>query len=133
MANRKEVVVGLARVSTLGQVEHGTSLDGQEAAIRKWAADQNCEVRHIYREDGKSGALYLARLDVQSALRDIEEGRAHVLVTHKMDRAGRDVDVLRQIKRRVESAGGRLVFADGMDFAPNAAGKFMFNNMANYA
>jgi len=132
MSTHQDKAVMLLRVSTLPQAMQGTSLETQEAACRQVLAQKNIEIYKVYREDGKSGALYLTRDDVQAAIRDIEEGKANVFISHKLDRAARDVDVLRDIRRRVLNAGGRFIF-DGMEFESNAAGDMMFTNLASFA
>src|SRR5688500_15521927 len=118
------------RVSTAIQAIEGTSLDGQELDCLRKATDIKATVHAIYRDEGVSGAAYLTRKGIQQALADIESGAANVLITAKIDRAGRDVDVLRDIKRRVKEAGAMLVFADGLNFENNATGNLMFNQMA---
>ncbi len=122
-----------ARVSTPGQAVEGTSLESQEASCLRKAAAENAQVVAIYREEGISGGLYLARPDIQAALQKIESGEANLLIFPKVDRVGRTVDVIHAIKRRVERAGGRLVFADGMDYGSNAVGNFTFTQMAAIA
>src|SRR5438105_3029255 len=120
------------RVSTGKQVEN-TSLDAQETACLQAAEREGAAIHAIYRDEGISGKLYHARTGLQQALADIEEGRANLFVTYKLDRAGRDVDILRAIKRRVEAAGARLVFADGLNFQRNAVGNLMFTQLAGFA
>ena len=126
---RRAVVV--ARVSSSGQDEN-TSLDSQVAACLKDAAECGATVAAIFTEV-ISGTLYQARPKMQEALTMIESGQASVLITAKMDRAGRDVDALRDIKRRVERAGGELRFANGMNFSNDALGKFIFSQFASVA
>ena len=121
------------RVSTGEQAEHGTSLDGQEAACLRKAREMNAQVVDVCSDPGVSGARYLTRPGIQSALAAIEAGRANLLIVAKLDRSGRDVDALRDIKKRVELAGGSLVFADGMNFQNNATGKLLFTQLAGFA
>lgn len=121
------------RVSTDGQADKGTSLDAQEYSCLKKAAELGAEVVKVHSDPGVSGALYLARPGIQAALRDIEDGVANTLIIAKLDRTGRDVDVVRDIRNRVEAAGARIVFADGLNFESNATGKLMFTQMAAFA
>src|SRR5205085_12388895 len=58
---------------------------------------------------------------------------ANLLITMKLDRTGRDVDIIRLIQKRVTNAGGRLIFADGMNFENNATGRLMLTQMAGFA
>src|SRR5579872_2857803 len=121
------------RVSSLRQAEEGTSLEAQELACLHKSADIGAQVVGVYRDEGVSGARYLTRPGIQAALSDIEAGRANTLVTYKLDRAGRDVEILRDIKRRVERAGGSLVFADGTTFKKNATGDLLYTQLAAFA
>ena len=78
-------------------------------------------VLDVIRDEGVSGALYYTREGIQKALNHLELGAASILIVAKLDRAGRDVDALRDIRRRVNKVG-ELVFADGVQFAANATG-----------
>jgi site-specific DNA recombinase len=122
-----------ARVSTPGQAEEGTSLETQEAVCLKRAHELGAEIVGILADEGISGALFLSRPGIQKALAAIEEGRANTLITMKLDRSGRDVDDLREIRRRIRRAGGQIIFADGMNFEDNAIGNLMYTQMAAFA
>jgi site-specific DNA recombinase len=119
------------RVSTGGQTEN-TSLAGQYEACKRKALDMGAAIVGVY-EETKSGGLYLTRGELQKALAAIESGEANILVLSKLDRTGREVDSLRDIRRRVENAGAALVFADGMNFEKNAVGNLMFTQMGAFA
>jgi DNA invertase Pin-like site-specific DNA recombinase len=119
------------RVSTDAQTDN-TSLAGQFAAAAKKAEELRLPLA-LHIEDTESGSLYLARPKIQEALAAIEAGQADTLIIYRLDRAGRDVDALRDIRRRVERAGGQLVFADGMQFEKSAVGNLMFTQMGAYA
>ena len=120
-----EPCVIVPRVSTSQQVQ-GTSLDTQEEACVRLAERLHSPVYATYREEGVSGSLYLSRKDLQQALRDIEAGHARIFITYEVDRAGRDVDVIRAIAKRIHAAGGRLFFAkDGTEVDYRGIGKAM--------
>jgi site-specific DNA recombinase len=120
-----EPCVIVPRVSTSQQVQ-GTSLDTQEEACVRLAARLGSPIYATYREEGVSGSLYLSRKDLQQALRDIEAGSARIFITYDVDRAGRDVDVIRAIAKRIRAAGGRLFFAkDGTEVDYQGIGKAM--------
>jgi site-specific DNA recombinase len=121
------------RVSTGQQAEEGTSLEVQEAVCLKKAQEMGAGVMDIISDEGISGAFYLSRPGIQKALSLIEAGEANLLITMKLDRSGRDVDALRLIRKRVTEAGGKLVFADGMNFENNAVGNLMFTQLAGFA
>src|SRR5580658_2974480 len=118
------------RVSSEMQAEQGTSLDAQEAACLRKAAEIGAQIIEIIGDEGVSGRLYLARPGIQKALALIESKEANCLIFMKLDRTGRDVDALRDIRRRVERAGGHLLFADGMNFENNATGDLMFTQLS---
>ncbi len=121
-----------SRVSTGLQVE-GTSLDMQDAANRRKAADMGAVVVEAFSDPGVSGAKYLTRPGIQEALTALRAGEADVLIAYKVDRAGRDAGILRTIRKEVQRLGCQLVFADGMNFENNAMGNFSFNTLANLA
>lgn len=112
------------RVSRDAQAEN-TSHASQLGMALKKATELGAEVVATYQEE-ISGALYRARPDIQASLAKIEAGEADMLIFAKLDRAGRDVDALRDVKRRIERAGGQMVFADGMHFEDNPSGNFLF-------
>ncbi len=119
------------RVSTETQ-EDNSSLAAQFVACQKKAADMGAEVvAHL--EEVESGGLYLARPKIQKALKLIEAGAANILIVMRLDRTGRDVDDLRDIRRRVAKAGGQMVFADGLNFQSGAVGDLMFTQLGAFA
>ena len=121
------------RVSTGKQAEEGTSLENQEVVCLRKAQSEGVSVVDVISDEGVSGDLYLSRPGIQKALTAIEAGDADLLITMKLDRSGRNVDALRLIRRRVTDAGGKLIFADGMNFEDNAIGNLMFTQIAGYA
>ncbi len=123
----------LARVSTFLQAHQGTSLDSQVDDFHSLVERETWDVYKIYREDGVSGGLYSTRTALQSALSDIEEGRATVFVTHAVDRSARESQILNQIRDRVIEAGGRYVLANGTEFADTPEDDLMFGMFANFA
>jgi site-specific DNA recombinase len=90
------------------------------------------QVVAVYEDAGVSGALLLARPGMQSALRDIEEGRADTLIIANLSRYSRDREHQSVIKKRVVAAGARLVFCD-MHFEDTPEGDLAFNIMGDFA
>lgn len=121
------------RVSTDAQAEHGTSLAEQESRCLHKCVEIGAHVVAIHRDEGVSGELYITRPGIQAALADIESGRANVLVMAKVDRSGRDTEIIITIRKRVTRAGGKLVFTDGPNFEDNAMGNLGFNQTAVFA
>ena len=120
------------RVSTELQAEQGTSLATQELVCLRKAQEMGARVVDTIRDEGISGARYFTRDGIQKALNYIETGAANTLIVAKLDRAGRDVDDLRDIRKRVNKSG-EMVFADGLNFANNAVGNFGFTIQAAVA
>lgn len=77
------------RVSTRGQEAEGTSLDTQEAACRRYAADRGYEVAHVFVEVHTGAELWerpqLNRLRELVRRRDVD-----VVVAHAIDRLSRE-------------------------------------------
>lgn len=128
----EEKAVILARVSTAFQANEGTSLEDQTVACTGFAERQGWGIHQVYREDA-SGGLYSTRTALQSAILDIEAGRATVFVTFAIDRSAREARILDEVRRRVLEAGGRYILANGMEFADNPMADFMFGSLANMA
>jgi site-specific DNA recombinase len=119
------------RVSTSDQAEN-TSHNSQLAAAMKKADELGADVIATFKEE-ISGALYEARPDIQTSLSMIEDGRAEMIIFARLDRAGRDVGNLRDVKKRVEAAGGQLIFADGLQFQTGAVGNLLYTQLAGFA
>lgn len=114
------------RVSTTGQAENGTSLAAQFAACLQKAEQIGAAVIEHYEDAGVSGAKYEEREGMQKAIAAIEEGRANVLICYDLSRYSRDSEHQVLIKRRIETAGGRLVFCT-LTFDNNADGDLLFD------
>lgn len=61
-------------------------------------------------EEVESGAAYLGRGKLQSALELIEEGKAGAIIFYALDRFSRDTEHQEVIKKRIHKAGGKLIF-----------------------
>ena len=121
------------RVSTGEQAEHGTSLAAQLVTCQQKAEEIGANVIAHYEDAGVSGGLYLARPGIQSALSDMEAGLADTLIIAKLDRSGRDVDVVRDIARRVSAVGGQLILCDMGVVEWNSNGKMNLTMRAVFA
>jgi len=120
------------RVSTCGQAEHGTSLDEQFASCTKRAEQLGAQVVGHEEDAGVSGGFYTARPGMQAALATIEAGQADTLIIANLSRFSRDREHQSAIKKRVQAAGGRLVFCD-MDFDDTPEGDLAFGIMGTFA
>jgi DNA invertase Pin-like site-specific DNA recombinase len=115
--------IGIVRVSQR-QDDSGHSPEVQVRAMLKQAedADFTLTLADIWDEnvDGNGtvrpasgGATLADRPKLRAAVEAIERGGASVIVAERFDRLFRDLDVQREVIRRVEAAGGRLVTAAG--------------------
>lgn len=120
--------VVVARVSSDPQVE-GTSLDGQLEAGCKKAGLMGLDVLYQFKEEGRSGAYYGVRPEMQEAIRLIEQGKTSHLITLNLTRFARDTEVSTRIKKAVEGSGGTLIFVDWA-YVKSATGNFQFNVMS---
>ena len=114
------------RVSTTGQAESGTSLAAQFAACLQKAEQVGAAVIAHFEDAGVSGATYEERDGLQKAIAAIEEGRANLLICYDLSRYSRDSEHQLLIKRRIENAGGKLVFCT-LSFEDNADGDLLFD------
>ena len=112
------------RVSSEGQADN-TSIDSQFEICSKAALAAGLEVVGDYQETS-SGGLYTTRVGMQSALTDIESGRADALICYDFSRYSRDRIHQLDIKKRLDDVGARLVFAEGGEFPNTPEGDFMF-------
>lgn len=120
------------RVSTEDQAENGTSLEAQELACLRQAAEMGAQVVATHRDEGVSGRLYMTREGVQKALCNVEAGKANLLIVYSISRLSRDVEHQQAIKKRVERAGGRLIVCD-MPMEDTEEGELMFGISGTFA
>lgn len=99
-----------ARVSSPSQ-RNNSSFGRQRAACESFAQTAGLKVVRHY-EEVESGVLYHGRPMLQSALEDIERGRAEVLLVETMDRLLRDVEINQEIPHRIRKSGGFLIFCE---------------------
>ena len=107
-------VTGYIRVSTAGQVKDGTSLDGQQADIKKWAKANGHKLVGIMADEGISGTKVAGakELDGRPALGEalamVSTGEVEGLVVHELDRLARDLIVQETILGEIRRHGGRV-------------------------
>jgi site-specific DNA recombinase len=121
-----------ARVSTEDQAENGTSLETQELACLRRAAELGARVVATYRDEGVSGTLYAGRPEVQKALGAIEAREASMLIVNSISRLSRDVEHQQTMRKRIERAGGQLVICD-MPIGDTEEGDLMFGVSGAFA
>lgn len=103
--------IGYLRVST---AEQALGPEAQRAAILEWARRSGAEIVGWREDRGISGAAPIdERPGLLSALADLEELEAGVLVIAKRDRLARDVMAAAMIERLAAKAGARIISAAG--------------------
>jgi len=122
----------VTRVSTGEQAKHGTSLESQLEMCRGKALALSIPVVAEYEDAGISGGFLLLRTGMQSALADIQEGRADTLICASISRYSRDVEHQQAIRKSVRQAGGSVHFCD-MDFEDTPEGDLAFTVMGGMA
>jgi site-specific DNA recombinase len=88
--NQKIRAVGYVRVSTSQQADHGSSLEVQEAMLRRHAELRGLELIRIEVDAGAS-ASSLERPALQRALASLDSFEASALLVVKLDRLTRSV------------------------------------------
>ncbi|MEO8261817.1 MAG: recombinase family protein [Pseudolysinimonas sp.] len=116
------LALGYCRVSTAGQVEHGASLDAQEATLRAEAERRGWDIE-IVREEGRS-AKSMNRPELQEALRRLDKGDAQILLSVRLDRVSRSVADFAEMMKRSQRRGWGLTFTATAIDTTDASGKF---------
>jgi DNA invertase Pin-like site-specific DNA recombinase len=100
--------------------------EAQRSAIEAWASAQGVTIAAWHDDIDVSGGDELGeRVGLVQALGDVKLHHAGLLVIAKRDRLARDVYVAATIERAVQSAGARVVSADGTANGDTPADAFM--------
>jgi DNA invertase Pin-like site-specific DNA recombinase len=112
-----KIAIASIRVSTDDQK---LGPEAQRSAIEAWAAREGVQVAAWHVDAGVSGASPIEeRPGLLAALSALREHDAGVLVVAKRDRVARDIVIGATVERAANTAGAKLVSADG---AGNAEG-----------
>jgi len=115
---RPSVAVLYTRVSTVGQVDSGLSLEQQERSLRQAATAAGYEDLVLLSDEGVSGKSMQNRPALRQALDLLADGSAGALFVSKMDRLGRKTRDALDIVDLADAQGWRLVALDlGLDTA----------------
>ena len=120
--------IAYLRVSTLGQVEDGVSMDAQEAKVRAWADLNGAEGVLIFRDDGISGKRADNRPGLQKALAAVQDGDA--LVCYSLSRLSRSTRDTLAISEALLRKGADLVSLSEKIDTTSASGKMVFRLLA---
>ncbi len=121
-------VVGYTRVSSIGQVNDGVSLDAQQARIKAWALINDAELVHIYSDEGISGVKG-DRPELLNALDYVVKNGA-TLIVYSLSRLSRSTRDTLEIAEKLEKAGSDLVSLSEKIDTTTAAGKMVFRMLA---
>lgn len=120
--------VGYIRVSTVGQVVDGVSLEAQRAKIQAWAVANDYALVAIHEDAGITGTTMDKRPGLQAALADTGKGMA--LVAYSISRIARSTSDMLEIATGLEKKGADLVSLSEKIDTSSAAGKMVFRMMA---
>lgn len=116
------------RVSTVGQVQDGVSLEMQQAKLRAWAALHDAELVAECSDEGLSGAT-AARPGLQAAI-DLAVRHKAALVVYSLSRLSRSVRDTLTIAEQLRKAGADLVSLSEKIDTTSAAGEMVFTMLA---
>lgn len=128
MSKAANVAICYCRVSTAGQVEHGASLDAQEAILRAEAERRGMGVI-VIRDEGVS-AKDMRRPGLQQALRALDRHEASLLLAVRLDRVSRSVSDFAGLLQRAERRGWGVAFTSSPIDTTSAAGRFSAHVLA---
>ena len=121
-------VVGYNRVSSMGQVEDGISLEAMEFKIRAWADLNGYDNVEIFTDAGMSGSSMEKREALLAALDAI--GKGDVLVVYSLSRLARSTkDTLEIADLLMEKSADLVSLSEKID-TTTAAGKMVFRMLA---
>ena len=107
-------LVNITAVARKSNVRDDTGTPAaQFASIRAWAERTGRVVvaEHVEPGSTSGGTPLHKRKAILAAIRDVEDGKAVEVAVADRDRLDRDLEIRREIIRRVESAGGTVVEA----------------------
>ena len=118
------------RVSTMGQVADGVSLDAQRARIESWCTANGYRLADVHVDAGVSGKRADNRPGLQEALQAVCRARGTALVVYSLSRLARSTRDAINIAERLDKAGADLVSLSERIDTTTAAGKMIFRLLA---
>lgn len=119
------------RVSTMEQVDKGSSLDGQVHALISEAETRGWD--YMVLDDAGQSAKSLNRPALQEALRKLDRGEADFLMSVRLDRVSRSVSDFAGLMDRAARRGWGIVLLSPNIDTTNPAGRFTANVLASAA
>ena len=115
MTQPQWIAAGLARTSTIMQVETGLSMITQPERIKDFAARNGIQIAHIYEEPGVSGRQARRKV-VERIMRDARAGKFNLLIVTDVSRFFRNLEALISAIRELKSYDvDFLSIDDGID------------------
>jgi DNA invertase Pin-like site-specific DNA recombinase len=127
------LAVGYVRVSTAEQNASGAGLRDQRRAIRDECERRSWKLLRTYQDANGVSGRNLRRPALQEALQALTTGKAHVLVTSKLDRLSRSVLDFASLMQQAESEGWSIVVLDVNVDTSTPSGEMMANVVAAFA
>ncbi|PCJ15462.1 MAG: recombinase [Candidatus Cloacimonadota bacterium] len=125
-------VIGYIRVSTIGQAEHGISLENQEEKIKQYCSLNNLELIDIIRDEGLSAKSLKKRPQAIDMLNRAKEEQLGIVV-YKLDRMFRNtIESLQTIDLLAKSGAGFHSIQERLDTS-SAFGKFFITQISAMA
>lgn len=124
--------IAYIRVSTSRQAQEGMSLDAQRSRIEDWCRLNGHSLEVVYADEGVSGKRADNRPELQRALAHVCR-TGGVFVVYSLSRAGRSLDDLREISRRIDRAGAQFVSLTENIDTTSAVGRLVFTMIGAFA
>lgn len=122
-------VYGYCRVSTVGQVEHGNSLETQKRRIEQWCATKNYELVAVEVDDGVSGTLHFTERPALMRLVKMLK-KDNILLTITTSRLSRNFTDVVNLVELIKQKGAIFASIDENVLTDSTYGETMFRMMA---
>lgn len=121
------------RVSTEGQTE-GYGLDTQLERCEGMAKAKGWEIVDVYTDAGLSGSLSPAKRPAMNALlEDVKAGRIDAVIFYKLDRIGRDTQIILSIVGQLDQLNATLASCEESIDTSTPTGEFVLTVLAGLA
>ena len=125
----RQTAIGYIRVSTVGQVEDGVSIEAQKNRIAAWCLANDVELSETFTDEGLSGKRADNLPQLQSALEAVKR-TGSVLVVYSLSRLARSTKDTIAIGEQLDAAGADMVSLSEKIDTTTAAGKMVFRMLA---
>lgn len=109
--DRKNIVAGYCRVSTLEQKKKGYGIDIQIREIGNYACARGLTIDDFYVDEARSG-ISENRKALKRLLRDCKAGKVETVIVSSLDRLSRDLRLTENLLFEFHRLGVRILMAD---------------------